>query len=129
MKKGSGAAVLSLSEDERKQRKNERVKLEFNKLQAALSFEELSFCRISFDTGHTSGVYFTDPGAPFCYRCPLFLGIINWAKLPVSVRPHFNRIHGERNQDFLITFLSSCFNPRIRRTNSKQDFGRNVNVL
>ena len=102
MKKGSGAAVLSLSEDERKQRKNERVKLEFNKLQTAFSNEELSFCRISFDTRHTSGAHFTDPGAPFCYRCPLLFGIINWAKLPVSVRPHFNRIHGERNQDLLI---------------------------
>ena len=60
-----------------------------NKRNAAFSEEELIFFREAIGRAHTSQTHFADPGASFCYRCPICHRVVNWENLPEGVRMHF----------------------------------------
>ena len=64
-----------------------------NRRAAAYSEEEMQFFREAITQGRTSQTHFADPGASFCYRCPICTRMVNWEHLPQSARMHFSMMH------------------------------------
>ena len=95
-------------DEESKERKTDSdddkiIQLKMNKRSPIYSTEELEFFAAAIEHRHVSQTHFMDPGADFCYRCPLCRKVINAEGILQKTRIHFDMLHRDSNKEFHIT--------------------------
>ena len=92
----------SQDEQANDKRSNDPVRLYMNKRQPDFSTEELEFFSKAIEHRHISQTHFADPGAGYCYRCPLCRKVINGEGVLQKIKIHFEMIHGDSNKEYHI---------------------------
>ena len=103
------------------------VQLGVHKLHDSFPLEELvRFCD-AIDPGRLSQARLADPGASFCYKCPICQRVIHLGHVPQSARMHFAVLRGRTTAEFHTT-INRTGHPEIihyPRTREGTEMGPN----